>query len=151
MIPDPREASAWADLWLHTRILLRVGRREIDIDKVADLARALGPATLPLTVLTAYNPQGEPHERAWNEDANAVLRGRLREMGLIILPATGRAAAGDWEEPGFAVSGISQAAARALARQFGQLALFWVEEDQVSALASDGDGAWSRPRGSLAE
>lgn len=147
MDPDSNELSAWVSLWLHTRILVRVGGREIEVDSASDLVRSLAPASLPLAVITAYNPMGLSHEQAENEAANVALRERLRELGFHPLPAVGRAVTGDWEEPGFAVSDLGQDDALALAREFGQLALFWVETDTVSALAADGAGRWSRPRG----
>jgi Protein of unknown function (DUF3293) len=134
--------------WLRTKILIRVGGRTVDIDDVptGSFARAVAPLGLPLTVVTAWNPTGNPRSREANRLDNLRLRRQLVAAGLANEFAIGRASDGSWAEPGFAVNGLDERQAMELGQQWKQLAVFFVTETEVVVLASDGSTRDSRAR-----
>lgn len=140
------EESAWGEIWMATRILVRHCGDTVDLDDPAELAGFIAPLALPIAIITASNPYGIPADAKDNRRANQALRAALEHRGLPWLPASGRAQRGDWVEHGFAVSGLAEYEARALGLEWGQLAIFWVSEMNIVALVSDGTSRWSRPR-----
>ena len=135
-------------LWLWTRILIRVGGGTIDVDAVPAglLAQVVVPLILPLTVVTAWNPFGNPRSREANRLDNQILRRQLVAACLANEFAIGQASDGSWAEPGFAVSGLEERQAMELGRQWNQLAVFFVTEPEVLVLASDGSSRDVRTR-----
>lgn len=148
VLPSPRleEESAWGELWMATRILVRHCGDTVDLDDPAELAGFITPLTLPIAIITAANQYGIPTDAKANRLANQALRAELDRRALPWLPATGRARRGDWAEHGFAISGLSEHEALALGLDWGQLAIFWVSETNIAVLVSDGSGRWSRQR-----
>ena len=136
------------ELWLATRLLVRVGGRTLDLDRVpaASLGASIRPLKLPLCLVTAYNPQAVQQAPGENRLANRRLRSTLEARRLCWLPAVGRSADGSWAEPGFLVGGLSESEAAALAAAWDQLAVFVVTRDDVVALAADGSRLCARPR-----
>jgi carbonic anhydrase len=135
--------------WFRTRILVRMGGRTIEIDRVpaGSLASSLAPIQLPLTIVTAWNPFGMARARNENRAANRRLFRELTDAGHQPAVAIGRAADGTWAEPGFAIGALGEADALALARRWDQLGVFVATEEEVIVLTS-ADGAFvSRPRG----
>ncbi|OKK10726.1 DUF3293 domain-containing protein [Streptomyces sp. CB02400] len=90
-------------------------------------------------MITAWNPRG----RTASDDANArdqrLLLDEVRRRGLTSWPAAGGDVSGTHREESAAV-GLSDAAARALGRRFGQDAVFAWSPDAWRVLAC-GSGA----------
>ncbi len=112
-------AAAWdaTDLLVETR----------DGGRVRWPAGAPAPAALladlPFGVLTAHNPGGEDAPPAVNAARDADLRARAGAA----LRVTGRSPDGAHAEPGYALLGRDLPAALDLAREYGQLAIYWCE------------------------
>ena len=84
---------------------------------------AIGSARPPFFGITAYNPGFERPSPQENEAANRELVRRITELGVPFRPAVGRNRESTYAEPSFAVFGISEATAIALARRFRQAAV----------------------------
>lgn len=86
-------------------------------------------------IVTAYNPGAQ----TLSEQENVLRAERLRlaalNQGWLVCPARNVAARGDWpDEPGLLLAGCGEAAARQLARAFGQLAFVCGEIGQRARL-----------------
>ena len=147
--PDPAtERSKW-EAYGETVLEFR-GPPRVSVDLRLPLAaptrRALpalvGGATF--AVFTAENPAGENVEDAPSEgeeerreEHNARRRGRLegelRSLGIAHLPVDGMAPDGDYRERCVAAL-LPREDAVALARRYGQLALFWFDGDRFWVL-----------------
>jgi hypothetical protein len=77
---------------------------------------------LPFAIVSAYDPDGRRSPPAENAARDAILRARL---GPEVLRASGRMRGGPEGDAGFALPGRGRAAALAIAREFGQLAIYW--------------------------
>ncbi len=137
--------------WFRTRILIRIGGRTVDVDRVpaGSLAPAIHPLGLPLTVVTAWNPHGQARSRSENRIANRRLWRELSDAGHEPVVAIGRAADGSWAETGFAVGGLGGDESLALARRWEQLAVYVVTERDVAVLTAADGTLQSRLRGHL--
>ena len=98
-------------------------------------------------VLTAYNPHGKPVTQVENDHASERLRATLIDRNLAFVRITGSASDDTHEEPGFGLR-CDQNEARALARQFEQLAYYWVCNDRLFLEATSESeridiGSWS--------
>jgi Protein of unknown function (DUF3293). len=127
-------------LWLTTVISIEVDGRTVDVDRVpsAELARVTTPLTLPLCVLTAFNPDGRPGARDTNEAADAALRQELESQEIAWLSAVGRAPGSDDGEPSFAFSVSSLEEASGWAAAWNQRAVFLITEDDVLVVPDEG-------------
>lgn len=125
--PDPR--------WRYFSETVLVVRREsgppyeIDLRRepapglAAELAR-LGLAG-PFAVITAYDPAGAPAgEVEANLRRDRELAARLERLGIHAVRVDGRSPDGSHVEPGYGVP-LPLEEACALARDFGQAAIFW--------------------------
>jgi hypothetical protein len=139
-------------LWLETALLVRVGGRTVDLDAGVPEAweAAIVPLRAPVTLVTAWNPRGRETPGDRNRAANRRLRDTLDARGWTWRPALGRARGGSWAEPGFAVGGLTRAAAAALGAEWDQLAVYVVTAEEVIVLASDRSFRRTRRRGRLA-
>lgn len=90
--------------------------------------------TLPLVVITAWNPGLERPGDSANRAANRRLQSELVRRGLPFFPARGRDEAGAHVEPSFAVVGIPREDALALARSFGQAAVVYLSAQTAELL-----------------
>ena len=88
-----------------------------------------------LHVITAFNPLSERRSLEENQAANRELEGVLTRIGKTHRPAINRAPDGDWEEPGFAVEGLTREEARELGRRFGQHAIFEMQRRELRIVA----------------
>ena len=111
-------------------------------DAVVDVATDEGPVTLgregivaghrwqpaaPAYIVTAYNP-GRALTLAENEAAQKRLVDYLTSEGLEWLPAVGRSRDSRHQEPSVVLEDIDESAARRIASEFGQDAIFrWTE------------------------
>ena len=82
------------------------------------------PWSDPLWVVTAHNPGGVKCSSSWNRGANTALRNRLKNEGIEFLKAVGRAPDGSWSESSFALVGVTKTEAVRITTEFGQLAVF---------------------------
>lgn len=86
-------------------------------------------------VLTAFNPRGERVSPQFNSDAQRRLARDVEARGLPSLAGQNLDPAGIWpEENSLLVGNLDLAAARGLARQFGQLAFLWTDSSAVPGL-----------------
>ena len=136
-------------LWLETKLLVRAGGRTLDLDAIppSGWQATIAPLGTPLTLVTAWNPGGRDASPGANRAANRRLRDGLDARSWTWRPALGRARDGSWAEPGFAVGGLSEAAAAALGAEWGQLAVYVISVDEVIVLASDRSFRRARRRG----
>ncbi|TVR55024.1 MAG: DUF3293 domain-containing protein [Gemmatimonadales bacterium] len=88
-----------------------------------------------LHVITAFNPFSERRSLEENQAANRELEGILTQAEKTHWPAVNRAPNGDWEEPGFAVEGLTREEARKLGRRFGQHAVFEIQGNELRIVA----------------
>ena len=125
--------------WLSTRVLVINRGLTIDLDEVpvGGLASAVLPVMVPVCIVTAWNPGGEDLPLQSNKAANLRLQADLDAIGLRWIPADGVHANRSRSEPGFAVGGLSEREARDLGRGWGQLAVFYVAEQDVVVLGCD--------------
>lgn len=99
-------------------------------------------------IVTAYDPEGRRQSEEANKRADADLRYALDEAGLEPVRAVGGSKDGSHREPGWAVTADSPESLRPFSRRFRQLAFFWVVEDDIFVLNTDGiamhpAGKWS--------
>jgi hypothetical protein len=80
-------------------------------------------------ILTSHNPGSEVLSGHENATRNAELLADIVATGCPHFAASGRSPDGAWHEASFAVVGLSDASAMALARAYGQLAAFRIEPD----------------------
>ena len=97
-------------------------------------------------ILTAWNPRGRSAAVAQNRQSDARLAARLRELGCWHWRVTGGSPDFRHAEPGFAAA-LPLLAALALGCEFEQEAIFWIENDELSVIACQGDrreelGSW---------
>lgn len=149
MTPADHRVDDLIQLWLATALLVRAGGRTIDLDTIAQEAweAAIAPLRAPVTLVTAWNPGGRETTAAINRAANRQLQAALDARSWSWRPALGRAHDGSWAEPGFAIGGLSEAAAADLGAEWQQLAVFVISADEVIVLASDRSIWAMRPRG----
>ena len=90
-------------------------------------------------IITAWNPFSEVLPEAENRIRNIELCGLLEASKAPFFPAVGRSPDGQWQESSFAVVGLPWARVKELAQQFGQHAVFRIENEQVTVdWTSDG-------------
>lgn len=94
------------------------------------------PWTAPTYAVTAWNP-GEERPARENAAANARLEADLLAAGIEHHPATGSSPDGSWSEPGFLLVGCRRNEALAVARRYGQLAIYEVIEDLLVVVPCD--------------
>lgn len=92
-----------------------------------------GPAPARFAVITAWNPTHRVVPVQRNHRADRRLDRELARRRLPHWRATGCSPDRDHCEPGWAVA-VDFAGALALARQFDQLALWWIENGQLELI-----------------
>jgi hypothetical protein len=85
-------------------------------------------------VITGYNPGGERPTDTVNEASNAMLEIELQGRGFRYALANGHDAEWTHDEPSFAVFGVTQEQASAIAKRFRQAAVFWWDGRRGSLL-----------------
>jgi len=111
------------DIYDDTIVTAWDGREWVDPGP-ACVERAVGAV-----VLTAWNPGWERPAREVNEEANRRLEAELAHRGWDFWPAVGASRHDDHSEPGFLVWGMSPEDGCALARDFGQFAIYVYDAD----------------------
>ncbi|MGW2821668.1 DUF3293 domain-containing protein [Streptomyces sp. NPDC001443] len=101
-----------------------------------------GPAEgATVHVITAWNPYGRTAPSDANTRAHCLLLAEIRRRGLTWWPAEGGDVRGTHREESVGVVGLSDTAARALGRRFGQDAIFAWTPGAWRVLACDSDAA----------
>lgn len=101
----------------------------------------------PVHVVTAWNPDSVPATALSNGTRNQQLEQLLVGQGHSTTPVTGTSLAGDWAEHSVLVEGLSRARAAEIGRQFGQRAIFELDDQQLRVIrCEDGAEIRSRPR-----
>ena len=100
------------------------------------------PWELPVSfhVITAWNPHARRLPPSENAERNEALRKALAELGANAGNITGSSPDGTWQEPGFAVVGLTREEALDIARAYDQIAIFEVEESVIRVIRVE-DGA----------
>ncbi|WBA09096.1 DUF3293 domain-containing protein [Salinivibrio kushneri] len=88
------------------------------------------PDAEAFAILTAFNPRSQPLSEKENQSRNAQLENAMTQQGVRYWPMNGGAPDGSWYEPGFAVA-LEKDEAIALAQQWEQNAIYWVEADTL--------------------
>jgi hypothetical protein len=131
---DPALLAAYraTDFHLDTDppLILRAGQRNPDLDTLLTAQGVSGGA-----YLTAWNPHSRICPVAENAHAQECLIATLTATDLRWLTGRGQAWANDWPaEESLLVLGISRSGAVALARQFNQNAILWVQIGMAAVL-----------------
>jgi hypothetical protein len=115
-------------------LFLRIGVHDPALDREV---AALGGAQFAF--LSAANPGSVPLAEDENVARLLRLEARVRELGLRAVGGESYdAGTGGWHEASLLICGLGRAEARALAREFGQLALLWGSEGAaVELLVAD--------------
>ncbi len=90
------------------------------------------PSLLPTTfaIITAWNPMNERLPQEANETAGRALLADLEHSTATLFQATGASRDGSHKEPGWAAD-IPKTRAIALGRKYRQLAIWWIEGDDL--------------------
>ena len=107
---------------------------------------ALAPAALrPGGFVTGYNPASVQQDPSQNEAANVSLYQALVAAGAVVSPAV--SGEGEWQEPGFAATGLKREALVNLGQQWGQNAIVWVDATGRPTLVATRSGFCGRKVG----
>ena len=102
------------------------------------LGSAADPLPESFAVITAWNPM----DKAWSERMNRAADNRLRRLlkrqGIPHFRVVGGAAETSHHEPGWAVV-IDLKRALAIGRRYRQRAIWWIKDDQLELISSDGE------------
>jgi hypothetical protein len=127
-----------ADLYLKTRVTIEEDGLMVDAADAKVVKRGV------VYVITAWNPGDLRPTEKDNLAANATLRGRLVELGLHPIRAVGSDPDSTHFEESWAVSGLTDAEARAIGADFGQAAIFRLEARSQTVLGCAGQWEVSR-------
>jgi hypothetical protein len=84
-------------------------------------------------VITAWNPEGKSQSREMNDLLDQQLTRRLESFASPKVRADGCSPDFKHREPGWAV-GVPKEQAVEIGREYGQVAMFWVEDDTLFLL-----------------
>jgi hypothetical protein len=120
----------------HGDIPIRPGRRSLALDGLLNERRARDWA-----FVTAYNPASKPLAHEENARRHQELADTVRDRGLAFLDGEGVGEDERWPaEPSILILGIEPDDARALGRQFGQLAIVVGRTGQPARLVACAEG-----------
>lgn len=89
------------------------------------------PLAIPIHVITACNPFEKKLSAEENLQRNHLLLQRLQPLKIAIKTVVGSSPNGDWQEPSFAIAGLSRARACELANVFGQRGIFELTHEEL--------------------
>jgi hypothetical protein len=106
------------------------------------------PFTVPVHVLTAWNPLGRNRPLDVNQQAMEELASALFRTGTGTARALGRdgRSDSDYAEPGFLVWGLDIEVARDIGRRFDQEAIFEIDADEIRVVGCFDDRVTGKPR-----
>ena len=84
--------------------------------------------------LTAWNPRSHPTGMADNRTSQARMAAELRKLRYPLIDAIGESPDGAWSEDSIVILGLDRAAATAIGRRYGQIAMVWSGADAVPEL-----------------
>jgi len=94
------------------------------------------PSSFPTFVITACCPFSEPLDDAANLSLHRSLQRRLQKLpGVSMEEVVGRSPDGSWQEPSWAVTGISEQQAIAFGTHYCQWAIFRFDEQGRTVLS----------------
>jgi hypothetical protein len=133
------ELGSWRS-FLETTFCVNDDRRSVCF-KAGSRSRRLGAllerhGATRWAFMTAWNPAPRTLSREENDSRQQALIRDLEGKRIRYLPGTGSAADGSWSEESLLALGISRAAAVALARKYGQLAILHGEQGGPAELVS---------------
>ena len=108
-------------------------------DRVGSAGRWPDGLDPPVTVVTAWNPDGVLVPPGDNRAGNQRLVDELQRLGLTWWPAVGRDLDSAHHEEGVAVSGLTVAEGLALGRRYGQAAVYVWTPDEWSVVSCTDD------------
>lgn len=89
---------------------------------------ARAPSALsPSAIVTAYNPASELRDEGENARADEALRARLDALDVRVSRTVAKGSDPRWTEPGWCALALPRDAAVALAADFGQNAIVWID------------------------
>ena len=89
------------------------------------------PLKAPTHIITAYNPFDKKLSEQENQQRNGLLWQRLQKLNVQIKPVTGCSPDKAWQEPGFAVCGLTRKQACELADVFNQRGIFELNNQEL--------------------
>lgn len=92
------------------------------------------PLPTPIHIITACNPFEKKLSEEENKLRNKTLLKRLKTLQVNIKPVIGRSPSGDWQEPSFAIYGLSRKEACELAVEFEQRGIFELTTKELFAI-----------------
>lgn len=123
---DQCEQDIW-DTYIQSYI---VDAKSHDIIWAGPNAGPLSLAT-PIHVITACNSFEQKMSAEENRQRNNLLLKQLKTLQVKIKPVIGRSPGGDWQEPSFAIYGLSRKEACELASEFEQRGIFELTNEEV--------------------
>ena len=117
-----------------TRVDVRGVGREWTVPAIDEDLPAAGwpPGIGDVWIVTAWNPWSRPIQVEQNRARQVALRATVRGAGIAALDAEGRALDDEWAEESLALVGVPFEAAHAIARRFGQQAVYRVRAGWLS-------------------
>jgi hypothetical protein len=89
------------------------------------------PITLPLSVISAYNPSSMRRSAAANRAATRRLHRHLVATGIPFTAAVGYSECLEWVEPSFGLVDVEPSRARSICSIYGQAAYFELAADRL--------------------
>jgi hypothetical protein len=89
-------------------------------------------------VITAHNPESKVLADTVNTERHAQLLADVRATGCAHFNAIGRSKDGAWREASVAIVGLGEAAIMGLARKYGQLAVFRIDQEGAQVVWASG-------------
>ena len=94
------------------------------------------PFETPIHVITACNPLSKKLSDKENQQRNQLLLDQLRTLNLKIKPVIGCSPGKNWQEPSFAVFGLSRREACKIANEFNQRGIFEIVGNELKVIAT---------------
>ncbi len=150
------DIARWAE-YLRTTVVVSLGPGG-SADLTGSTAVTEWPFEGEVHVLTAWDPAGRQRPMEVNNEQNAQLAADLMRLGGSVLPAKGYSAIdpgkggpGEFLDSGFVVWGLDTEAVLAVARNFGQEAIYRLGDETIEVLGAFTPRREDRPRLSLRE
>ena len=105
------------------------------------------PLKTPMHIITAYNPSGKKLSEQENQQRNGLLWQRLQKLNVQTKPVIGCSPDKAWQEPGFAMCGLTRKQACEVADVFNQRGIFELNRQELLVIdVKSGAVKKSRPR-----
>lgn len=146
--PQASEEVRWAN-YTRTTIVAELGPgRWIDLSGPAALGQ--WPFDGEVYVITACNPHGRKRSAEMDTEAMADLAATLVRAGATAIPATGSSYDGQHRENSLLTWGLDESDVLAIARKYGQEAVFRLDADRLEVIGTLEGRTAGRPRREVA-